>query len=244
MGQSIQFVNTSLVSSNVQELLWSVANSQDTSFHIEHTFYQEGSYPISLYILDEWGCENTYAQQIQINELPEADFYYTPTEVSILEPEAQFVNLSTPNTSPAWSFGDEESSNLWEPVHSYHASGWYDVNLFIKDENGCQDSISKPLFVKNELVFYVPDAFTPNGDNVNDQFGPVGFSLERIQSYQIQVYSQWGEVIFESTDINFLWDGKLPSGIDAPIDTYVWSIRMEDEMGKRTHHTGSVTLSK
>lgn len=244
VGQSITFVNTSLVPSSVQEFVWSVANSQDTSFHIEHTFYQEGVYPVSLYALDEWGCENTYTQQIQVNKLPEADFYHTPTEVSILEPEAQFVNLSTPNTNPAWDFGDGENSNLWEPVHLYHSPGWVDVALLVQDENGCRDSINKPLFVKSELVFYVPDGFTPNGDNINDHFGPVGFSLNRLQSYQLQIYSQWGEVIFESTDVSVFWDGRFPSGMDAPVDTYVWSIRMEDEMGKRTHHTGSVTLSK
>ena len=99
----------------------------------------------------------------------------------------QFINLSTPNTQASWSFVNNTFSSEWSPVHTFENAGWYDVELKVEDNNGCRDSIQKPLLVKNDLLFYVPDAFTPNSDGENDLFGPEGFQMDKWQFYHLKV---------------------------------------------------------
>ncbi|MBJ10328.1 MAG: hypothetical protein CMP66_02550 [Flavobacteriales bacterium] len=242
VGQPISFQNTTTASSALELIQWELNGLTDTSYHISRTFLQEGLYPISLYVEDEWGCASTYSEVLEVHSNPESDFYFTPSEPSATDPLVQFINLSTPNTQAIWDFGNNTFSTDWSPAHTYENAGWYDVQLKVEDDNGCQDSIQKSLLVKSDLLFYVPDAFTPNSDGDNDMFGPEGFQMDRWQSYHLKVWSQWGELIFESTDVNQFWDGKTKSGLYAPNDTYVWSIRINDELGKQTHHTGTVNL--
>ena len=242
VGQPISFQNTTTASSALELIQWELNGLTDTSYNISSTFLQEGLYPISLYVEDEWGCASTYSEVIEVHSNPESDFYFTPSEPSTTDPLVQFINLSTPNTQASWSFGNSTFSSEWSPVHTFENAGWYDVELKVEDNNGCRDSIQKPLLVKSDLLFYVPDAFTPNSDGENDLFGPEGFQMDKWQYYHLKVWSQWGELIFESTDLNQLWDGKTKSGLNAPIDNYVWSIRINDELGKQTHHTGTVNL--
>lgn len=241
-GQLVHFENTSTAEGTIHRTQWNIGGYVDTSFHSDFVFYEQGSYPLSLYVEDEWGCANSYSEVVQVSPLPQTDFYFTPSEPSTLHPEVQFENLSTGGTLYDWSFGDDNFSVEESPFHVYDRAGWYDVQLLVEDVNGCKDSIQKPLLVKSDLLFYVPDAFTPNSDGDNDMFGPEGFQLDRWQSYHLKIWSQWGEMIFESTEVNYFWDGKMKSGLMAPNDTYVWSIRINDELGKQTHHTGTVTL--
>ena len=242
VGQPISFENTSSASSSIEYIEWQLNGVIDTSYHINRTFLNAGFYPINLYIEDEWGCANTYSETIEIYSNPISDFYYNPSDPSTTESLVQFINLSTLNTQSSWDFGNNTFSNELSPIHTYENAGFYDVQLKVVDNNGCQDSIQKSLLVKSDLLFYVPDAFTPNGDGDNDMFGPEGFMVDKWQSYHLKVWSKWGELIFESTDVNQLWDGKIKSSLYAPNDTYVWSIRINDELGKQTHHTGTVNL--
>ena len=242
VGQPINFQNTTQSSSILEYVQWDINGIVDTTYDIVRTFMHEGSYPISLYVKDEWGCASAYYEVLELNSNPKSDFYFNPSTPSTTNPLVQFVNLSTPNTQAIWDFGNNILSNDWSPIQTFQDAGWHDVLLTIKDYNGCQDSIQKSILVESDLLFYVPDAFTPNNDGSNDMFGPKGFQLERLQSFSLKVWSQLGELIFESRDINQFWDGKTKSGLDAHTDTYIWSIRINDELGKQTHHTGTVNL--
>lgn len=241
LGRSVYLQNTS-VANSIEVLEWTVNGRVDTSYHLTETFNQEGLHPVSLYIEDEWGCSATYTEMVDVYTNPNADFYFTPDPASTLNSEVQFMNLSTANTQAYWNFGNKDSSTDWAPIYTYEDAGWHDVQLLVEDANGCVDSVQKSLLVKSDLVFYVPDVFTPNNDGDNDEFGPEGYNLEKWQSYHLKIWSQWGEIIFESTDVNHFWDGKMKSGLMAPNDIYVWSIRIYDELGKKTHHTGTMSL--
>ena len=242
VGQPINFKNTTESSSKLKYVQWEINGLVDTTYDLSRTFLNDGLYPISLSVEDEWGCTSTYSEVLEINPNPKSDFYFTPSNPSTTDPLVKFINLSTPNTQASWDFGNNIFSNNWSPDYTYENAGWYDVLLKVEDDNSCQDSIQKSILIKSDLLFYVPDAFTPNNDNSNDVFGPKGFQLERLQFFSLKVWNQLGELIFESENINQLWDGKTKSNLDAPIDTYLWSIRIIDELGKKTHHTGAVNL--
>ena len=92
------------------------------------------------------------------------------------------------------------------------------------------------------MIMYMPNAFTPNNNYNNDRFGPSGFQLENLTSYHMQILNKWGQVIFESFDAENKWDGNTKNGNPAITDTYTWSIRLSDQLGKKYHELGQVDL--
>jgi gliding motility-associated-like protein len=243
VGDSVFFASTSLIHSNTAQYIWSAGGRLDTSWQFTHTFKQLGVQDVTLLVVDEFGCRDSVTNSVEVIAAPEAIFTYSPREINILEPEVTFNNLSTNATGAYWQFGTGDSSDLWNPVYAYSEPGRHQVILEVLNENNCIDSTSQNIYIAHEMLFWVPDVFTPNGDEMNDTFGPKGYRLEYLQHYEMQIYSQWGEIIFVSNEVDLFWDGKLRSGILAPIDTYIWSILMVDENGKRTRHNGTVTLA-
>ena len=108
-------------------------------------------------------------------------------------------------------------------------------------DEGCAYSISYPLVIGPELIVYTPNAFTPDGDNVNDVFMPS--ILGHIDtSYELLIFNRWGEIIFQSQHTSLGWDGTV-DGTLAPSEVYVWKITMRAEATNMDHtFQGHVTL--
>ena len=92
------------------------------------------------------------------------------------------------------------------------------------------------------LRFFIPNAFSPNGNGLNETFGPKGKYFED-KTYHFQIFSRWGELMFETTNFYQQWDGrKLKDGTESPIGTYVWIIEIKDLQGNQEIYKGGVTL--
>ena len=100
------------------------------------------------------------------------------------------------------------------------------------------------MLIENESIFYFPSSFTPDGDGLNDEFGISGFSINKVKEYQFQITNRWGEVVFFSEDINQMWDGKTSKGNDALPGSYLWSVRIIDQLGKVTRKFGDFNLMR
>ena len=159
--------------------------------------------------------------------------------ISTLKPEINFTNTSLNATPFMWDFGDSTSSTQSDPSHIYDDPGIYNVMLIVEDVNACIDSITKQIIMYYDFVLHVPTAFTPNNDGDNDTFGPSGLRMEKYQSYEFQIFNQWGERIFETTDIKEWW-----AGADFPAEVYNWVLIITDELGKVRKENGLVTLIK
>lgn len=241
-GEPVQFVNTTV--SDVVNSYWNLEGEKHFDHSLMHTFQQAGNYPLSLTVVDAQGCSNTLTEWILVKESPVADFYVNPSPLSTLEPEAVFVNLSNDFMDAHWDFGDGNTSEDWMPIHSYQQAGWHEVILSITDEDGCNDSHQKAVLIENELITYFPNAFTPDGDFLNDTYGVEGHRLEYLKEYHLKVYNRWGDIIFESRAVNKRWDGYLSSGVESPAGIYTWSARFVDELGKETKQYGHLTLTR
>lgn len=104
-------------------------------------------------------------------------------------------------------------------------------------------SVSNEASVPTPIKLWIPTAFTPNNDGLNDSFGARGMGIE---NYSLEIYNRWGELLFESTDISKQWDGWY-KGNPAPIDEYVYSITATGNKGTKREHitkTGSIFLLK
>ena len=123
--------------------------------------------------------------------------------------------------------------------------GFYDVCLEVLDQFGCQDEECQVVVVKNPLLVFVPNAFSPDGDGINDLFIPsiVG-NDERIHVFQ--VFDRWGELIYETNNMQRGWDGRYREGGEIlPTGVYVWKLRTKYEgSADREEYIGSVTLLK
>ncbi len=172
---------------------------------------------------------------------PNASFTVQPQTTSITDPVVLATNLSTGAISWNWNFGDSLTSSLQQPSsHTYKEVGSYTIMLIVTSNHGCLDTVSRIVTIEPDFVFYIPNAFSPDGDGVNDTFNGKGIF---ITEYQMKIFDRWGNSIFTSNDINTPWDGKVnDSSEPAQTDTYVYSIKLVDSKDRPHSYKGIVTL--
>ncbi|HEY4797936.1 MAG TPA: PKD domain-containing protein, partial [Bacteroidia bacterium] len=165
---------------------------------------------------------------------PFANFITDPATISIFDPLVNFINTSTGNpVSWSWNFGDTTSgtnniSSNQNPSHVYSDTGLYCVTLIITDSTGvCKDTSTQCIRVDAPFTFYVPNAFTPNQDGRNEEFKAYG---TYIREYHMAIFDRWGNLIFESNDINTGWNGKVKNRSVSPEeeDVYIWKAEITD----------------
>jgi gliding motility-associated-like protein len=115
-----------------------------------------------------------------------------------------FQNTSYLGTSYFWEFGDGSTSTNMHPNNTYNTHGTYIINLYVEDDLGCRDSISKALRILTEFYIYVPNAITPNGNGINDVFYA---STVNVVEFEMLIFNRWGELIFTANNDRFYWDG-------------------------------------
>lgn len=209
-----------------------------------HIFENPGTYDIKLKITSQYGCSgsNTRIGLITVHPKPEAGFYYTPDQISIVQPEVSFINTSENAISALWFFGDGDSITKWEPVHFYKKPGRYDVIMVASSDHGCIDSVKTLLTVKDEYSIYVPTAFSPDGDGLNDEFMIFGSGIDET-TFKISISDRWGQLIYESKNRNEKWNGKhMNRGPIVPAGTYVWMVSCYDLGGVMHQKAGWVTV--
>jgi gliding motility-associated-like protein len=186
------------------------------------------------------GCTDTSQVVVQVHPRPMADFSVNPSIVSIFYPVVNFTNLtiSSSPTSWQWSMGNGAHAITKHVEYTYHDTGTYNVILIAKNQFGCSDTVSHQVIVKPDHTLYVPNSFTPDDNSVNDFFDIYGTGISK---YSIYIFNRWGEMIFESGDLQKSWDGNY-LGDDCPKGTYVYKILYEDLTGLKYQKTGRVNL--
>jgi len=149
-----------------------------------------------------------------------------------------FQNLSEYGANYIWRFGDGNRSNLTHPNNMYLDPGTYMVHLTVIDKKGCLDSISKPITIEEEYYVYVPNTFTPDDGRSNPYFFA---STIGIKSFKILICNRWGEIVFESNDQYFKWDGKSNNVLSQP-GVYSYKIHCVSNSLKQLEFAGHITL--
>ncbi len=220
-------------------------NATGTGNNISHNYTGSGTYTVTVTLTSPFGCVGTgnTTANVTVYASPQANFTTSDNTMSELEPTFQFSNDCSLNTIGwQWDFGDNTTDNIPSPTHTYAQKGTYNVRLIATSVGGCVDTTEMPVMVEPEFTFYVPNAFTPNGDGKNDVFLAYG---EEINSFSMMVFDRWGNLIFTSTDINTGWDGRAKGGSDiAQQDTYVYKILVIDFRGHSHRLTGGFSLLK
>ncbi|MBK9730152.1 MAG: gliding motility-associated C-terminal domain-containing protein [Chitinophagaceae bacterium] len=209
----------------------------------EHVFHP-GTWSITETVSNEAGCTSTLVlpELIQVYADPVADFTVNPAfyqPVELINAEFQFLNQSIGATDFFWDFADEVFSDEEDPLHRYIAPGDYAVTLIVTGPGNCSDTISKSfLTVIPSTIGFIPTAFTPNGDGLNDLFLPTNTNLVGMD---MKIFNRWGNLIFHGTSPADGWNGTYQD-LPAEIGVYVYSISLQFENGKQEVRKGNLTL--
>ncbi len=227
-----------LSSNSTNQALWIIDGQITNIQNPNHCFNNSGTYNIEMTIVDQNGCENTDIFNINVFNDPYSVFSASPQPTTILNSEISFANMSLGSTSYFWDFGDSTNSNDINPTHIYNYVGEYSVTLVSTNINGCKDTSRIIVIIDPDYSIYIPDAFSPNNDGVNDYFTLKG---EGITKFKISIFNRWGELIFESNDINKGWDGRYKDNI-VQQDLYIYKIELVLFDSTKKLKSGHVTV--
>jgi gliding motility-associated-like protein len=211
---------------------------------IDHQYLNAGCYDVTMTVSNTAGCVVTAQQQnmVCVYDYPIADFSASQDTVLTTDTEVDFVNQSIGATYYNWSFGDGQTSVATNPTHLFpETAGNYPVVLYVYNEGNCMDTAQLTIMVWEELLAYVPNAFTPDANEFNNVFLPVFTAGFDPSSYHLTIFNRWGEVLFESFDSTVGWDGSY-NGKIMKQDTYAWKIEFsplqnDDQIIKMGHVT-------
>lgn len=211
--------------------------------------YQSGFLQVT--ITDEVGCQAESSIDLDMpaqsaNRSRILDFEYRKVEFSnepevLVGEELEFISeISEDLKDWNWDFGDGIYSNERNPVHVFEKKGEYQVTLTAFDPLGCPvTEVNAVLVTNEEAMMVVPNAFTPNGDGLNDTFIP---KMRSINTFSLEVFNIWGEKMFITTDLESKgWDGTYQGNLALP-GNYVYRIHYSDLKGEEFTLSGGVTL--
>lgn len=188
----------------------------------------------SVYGVDALGCiSNLVTATVFIDPTPQPNFYVNPDQVEIDEPTITIFNLTPGNNQNTWTI---EGSSFVNNQSSFDYSlpfqeGQYSIQLVSETNLGCKDSLTLSAVVQDNVALFIPNTFTPDGEEHNTIFLPVFSTGFTPINYHLSIFNRWGETIFESTNHTIGWDGRLQYLI-CPDGMYNYHIRYTRKDGE------------
>jgi gliding motility-associated-like protein len=193
-----------------------------------------------LTVTDTLGCPKPVRDTVVVIVLPKVNAFAGNDTAVVIGQTLHFH--ATGGINYLWSpSAGLDNINIADPAATYDGSiDSIRYEVMVSDEKNCNDSdfINVKIFKTNPQIF-VPTAFTPNGDGVNDLFRPIGVGIKNIEYFR--VYNRWGELVFSTTVNGQGWDGKI-GGTPQATNTFVWIVRGIDYLDKPFFKKGVVTL--
>ena len=215
------------------------------------------TYTATLIATSDEGCVSQNSKEIVTLLSPEAAFRPQPGVTTIIRPEIYFKNLSNyvaeGSSRYEWNFDDwnirpdggvSEEEN---PLYRYTDTGSYEVRLVAANYHAvgnnvkeCTDTLIRVIRVKPEIVIHIPNAFTPDDKGIekNEYFKPV---VDNVSDYSVKVFNRWGQMMWESDDVEESWDGTS-QGVACMPDVYLYVVKATNQDGRQYEFTGTVTL--
>jgi gliding motility-associated-like protein len=212
------------------------------------TYNAQGCYDVSLTLTTALGCvwDTTFTDYLCAYSVPIADFNVTPQSMTVLNTTGTFENYSSGADYYDWDFGDgSTNSSEFEPIHAFptSAAGTYLISLIASTEFGCKDTATRTVIVLESQLIFVPNTFTPDGNEYNQTWLPIITADFDPYEYSCFIYDRWGEIIWENHNHELGWDGKRTDGINVSQGTYTWKIILKSPYSdSRKAYMGHVNL--
>jgi gliding motility-associated-like protein len=219
---------------------WQMGNATYTDAAFNYCFVSAGDYLLKGSFTNDKACTSSLSFVIKAYPLPQANFEYFPLEVLENE-EVKFVSTSNGENLKSWDWhfrGVNQVKKNAETSYIFSDAGSYPVAMVVKNTWGCSDTIIKVVVVEEDFGFFVPNAFTPNGDDVNEVFVPMN---RGVKGYSMMVFNRWGQKLFETSNPGSGWDGTF-KGQPCTEDVYTWKIDARSSRDRQKNLTGTVLL--
>ncbi len=187
----------------------------------DHIYNNPGFFDVSLTVNSfEGGCEYSTTKEAYINvyPLPTVGFYANPQPTTVPNTTISFDGFQSDNVIDwLWTFNAYNPLGfaiVEDPVFTfpYDVGGFYAVKLEVEDIFGCKNQVTREVEIRDLFNLFIPTSFTPNNDGTNDAFFIQGSDIDP-ERFEMQVFNRWGEIVFETTDLNEPWNGKV--GVDG-----------------------------
>ncbi|MDA7787347.1 PKD domain-containing protein [bacterium] len=219
---------SSLLNPNQYGFEWNLDNGIVSNQTNPVGIYTEGSYDISLSVTNLNSlCKDSVNLTDYITVVPQPISSFSLLSDSLIYNEAvQITNNSLHANSFLYEFSSGYTSTEFEPEYTIPSIGDFTIWQYVQNQYECIDSSSVDLFVEFEHTFWVPNVFTPNNNLVNDDFYA---SYTNVESYRMQIFNRWGEIVFDQEGKQPKWDGEDKTRKDKldknqKSDTYVYLI--------------------
>ncbi|MCE9539317.1 MAG: PKD domain-containing protein, partial [Bacteroidetes bacterium] len=201
-------------------------------------------FSVTLTVTSDSGCISTLSKNnyITVYPNPNAGFAVAPQTAVITNPVISIIDASEGANFWTWNFGDgSDTVSAFNPLpHTYADTGTYTIMLVTSNQFSCLDTSYQTVIIEPDFLFYIPNAFTPNDDGVNDTFSGRGLVITK---YEMTIFDRWGNLVFFSDNIDKPWDGRVNHGTEiAQGEVYIYSFKVTDFNMKKHEYKGVVTL--
>ena len=243
LGKLTSFENLSNFAFGTMSSYWSFGDGNTSNEESPfHKYSSTDSFDVTLVVSTEQDCTDTieYKKIAVIHQVPSAAFDYKKIKSWKKETQFLFSDSSIGADFLRWKIDGFSESNEDYFQFIFQDSGSKEVTLIATNEFSCSDTTSKTISVFPDLIYYIPNAITPNGDGLNDVFNVVG--LGYADMYNLKIHNRWGELLFESNKISEGWDGRFMGEI-VQSGVYIYIVTFRDIGSKeRVFTSGNVTL--
>lgn len=251
---TVTFVDSStIMAGTITDWTWEFGDgNKSTDQNTSYIYTDPGTYKVTMTAISNAGCQNSVQKEVIVYTVPSAGFIPDPEKVALSTPNILFNNTTKYNVNEGinytWNFGDASSgskntSNEKNPQHRYSDTGTYNVTLYAVSDYGCDSTFIRPIEILPDVRAFIPSAFSPDGLGVveNDTFR---VSCDGIAEFHLQIFSRWGELLYESNDYqSHGWTGTyLNSDAKVPLGVYVYILRVKGQEGADYKYSGTVTL--
>jgi gliding motility-associated-like protein len=245
LGEAISFTDLSTLSiGSLDAFEWRFGDGgSSTDQNPMYSYTASGDYTVELVAESNGGCRDslTKTTEAKVRPLPSANFIHEKVGSWELQTEVQFTDQSVDASFWEWLFNGGDLNNERNPLITFTDTGSQSVWLIVENAQGCRDTLMKQIEIYPETNLFIPTSFSPNEDNLNDRFLPLGVSSA--QEYRLTIYNRWGVIVFKTEDVNQGWDGNY-EGEEAQPGSYLYVLELLDFNGNKVVESGQVFLSR
>ncbi|MEM6772718.1 MAG: gliding motility-associated C-terminal domain-containing protein, partial [Bacteroidota bacterium] len=212
-----------------------------------HVYEQSGVYDVYLGITSPTGCfvDTVFQNLVDVRDAPTAGFDWVPEEPTNLFPDVRIFDQSIGANRRKYELNNRAGDLLFTTLaddfdYTLRDSSTVFVTQFVTHPSGCVDTLIRELRLTLVNTFFMPNAFTPNGDGLNDQLFPAGI-LIGATDFRLRIWTRWGKLVFLTDNPKEGWDGTF-DGAESPGGGYLWDVSFIDVGGEFQEFKGGVVL--
>ena len=242
---NLQLEASVIPSGSTLNWMFSGGQSFNNQTIVNPTFNFPGDYGFEVVATSPDLCQNeiNFTNVIHVLQSPIADFSYEIISNIGGNVILDFNNNSSNYSSLEWNINDVDTNDVETFNLELNTENSIIVHLLASNPN-CSDSVVRVINIPGELIYYVPNSFTPDGNMFNNIFSPILTDGIELNTYHLTIFDRWGELIFESFNSELGWDGTYKNRL-AMNGIYVWKISFETtDSNEIKNIVGHVNLMK